>query len=59
MNEWNKSGMQKIIQTRSLGQVQVCMLSIGIKKILKIVLRDQEKIIHYKVHQDSKITFSD
>lgn len=39
MNEWKESGMQKITQTRNLGQFQVFLLSIGIKGILKIVLK--------------------
>lgn len=51
--------MQKIIQTRNLGQFQEGLLSVGIKGILKIVLQDQEKIIHYKVQQDNifRLTF--
>lgn len=58
--EWvEESGIQKIIQTRNFGQFQVCLFSIGIKRILNTVLQDQEKIIHYKIHQDSKVTFSD
>lgn len=47
MNEWKDSGVQKIIQIRNLGQFQVCLLSIGIKEILKI---------SYKIKRSSSIT---
>lgn len=63
MNEWKESGVWKVIQTRNLGQLEVLfqlyLCSIGRKGILKLVFKGQNKIIHYKLHQDSKIAFPD
>lgn len=48
---------------KHLGQLEVLfqlyLCSIGRKGILKLVFKGQDKIIHYKVHQDNKIMFSD
>lgn len=57
-SEWKASGVQKIVQTRNLGQFQVCLLLTGVKEVLRTVLQDQEKIIYDKVHHGSKVTFS-